>query len=186
MGTRNLRARRPSPTLQTKLNKNNNNNNNELHDLVLQKGRRCQTSQLQKTLELLPSETDPESTWPVCRSSDQRRSTSAYPTCHLSLTKTSPSRLSTLSTRDGLRVSSSPPRRKLIPTSSSSPDLLSTRTDTGLCGSSLCSDAPTHSRSSTRLRSARRSTLDAELELSDSTESDRSRWLASSSESKLS
>merc|ERR1712078_909730 len=68
----------------------------------------------------------------------------------------------------------------------SSPDLLSTRTDTGLCGSSLCSDAPTHSRSSTRLRSARRSTLDAELELSDSTESDRSRWLASSSESKLS
>merc|ERR1712228_848250 len=75
---------------------------------------------------------------------------------------------------------------KLIPTSSSSPDLLSTRTDTGLCGSSLCSDAPTHSRSSTRSRLARRSTLDAESELSDSTESDRSRWLASSSESKLS
>merc|ERR1712176_217384 len=37
-----------------------------------------------------------------------------------------------------------------------------------------------------RSRLARRSTLDAESELSDSTESDRSRWLASSSESKLS
>merc|ERR1711920_130365 len=38
----------------------------------------------------------------------------------------------------------------------------------------------------TRSRLARRSTLDAESELSDSTESDRSRWLASSSESKCS
>merc|ERR1711924_271401 len=51
-----------------------------------------------------PSETDPESTWPVCRFSDLRRSTSACPTCLLSPTRTSPSRLSTLSTRDGLHA----------------------------------------------------------------------------------
>merc|ERR1711937_573758 len=134
-----------------------------------------------------PSETDLE---PPCleasRFSSQRRSTSACPTCQTSPTRRSPSRLTTLLETDGPHSLSSPPRRKLIPTSSSSPDPLSTRTDTGLCGSSLCSDPPTHSRSSTSLRSARRSTLDAELELSDSTESDRSRWLASSSESKLS
>merc|ERR1712157_88768 len=73
-----------------------------------------------------------------------------------------------------------------IPPSSSSPDLLSTREDTGPCGSSQCSDALTHSRFSTRSRSARRNTLDAELELSDSTESDRCRWLDSSPESNLS
>merc|ERR1711937_1031538 len=70
-----------------------------------------------------PSETDLE---PPCleasRFSSQRRSTSACPTC-----QTSPTRRS--------------PRRKLIPTSSSSPDLLSTRTDTGPCGSSHSSDA---------------------------------------------
>merc|ERR1712176_490309 len=133
-----------------------------------------------------PSETDPESTWPVCRFSDLRRSTSACPTCLLSPTRISPSRLSTLSTRDGRHALSSPPRSWPIPPSSSSPDLLSTREDTGPCGSSQCSDALTHSRFSTRSRSARRNTLDAELELSDSTESDRCRWLDSSPESNLS
>merc|ERR1712100_957990 len=48
-----------------------------------------------------------------------------------------------------------------------------------------CSDANPEMRSSRRSRSARRSTLATESELSASTESDRSRWLASSSESKL-
>merc|ERR1711934_842675 len=57
--------------------------------------------------------------------------------------------------------------------------------DTGPCGSSLSSDAPTHRRFSPRSRSARRNTLDAELESSDSTESDRCRWLDSSPESKV-
>merc|ERR1711924_131924 len=132
-----------------------------------------------------PSETDPESTWPVCRFSDLRRSTSACPTCLLSPTRPSPSRLSTLSTRDGPLWLSSPPRSSPIPPSCSSPDLLSTRVDTGPCGSSLSSDAPTHRRFSPRSRSARRNTLDAELESSDSTESDRCRWLDSSPESKV-
>merc|ERR1712182_165156 len=76
------------------------------------------------------------------------------------------------------------PRRKLIPTSSSSPDLLSTRTDTGPCGSSHSSDASLEMRSSRRSLFARRSTLDTESELSDSTEPDRSRPPDSSSESK--
>merc|ERR1711904_587068 len=75
------------------------------------------------------------------RFSSQRRSTSACPTRQTSPTRRSPSRLTTLLETDGPHSLSSPPRRKLIPTSSSSPDLLSTRTDTGPCGSSHSSDA---------------------------------------------
>ena len=118
------------------------------------------------------------------RFSSQRRSTSACPTCQTSPTRRSPSRLTTLLETDGPHSLSSPPRRKLIPTSSSSPDLLSTRTDTGPCGSSHSSDASLEMRSSRRSLFARRSTLDTESELSDSTEPDRSRPPDSSSESK--
>merc|ERR1711904_60405 len=132
-----------------------------------------------------PSETDLE---PPCleasRFSSQRRSTSACPTCQTSPTRRSPSRLTTLLETGGPHSWSSPPRRKLIPTSSSSPDLLPTRTDTGPCGSSHSSDASLEMRSSRRSLFARRSTLDTESELSDSTEPDRSRPPDSSSESK--
>merc|ERR1711924_166129 len=67
----------------------------------------------------------------------------------------------------------------------SSPALLSTRTGTGPCGSSPCSDASPEMRFSPRSRTARTSTQDTGSGLSDSTTSGSARWPASSAGSKL-
>ena len=118
------------------------------------------------------------------RSSSLRRGTSAFPTCPLSPTTRSPGRSTTSSATDGLHASSSPARRRPTPTSSSSPALLSTRTGTGPCGSSPCSDASPEMRFSPRSRTARTSTQDTGSGLSDSTTSGSARWPASSAGSK--
>ena len=119
------------------------------------------------------------------RSSSLRRGTSAFPTSPLSPTTRSPGRSTTSSATDGLHASSSPARRRPTPTSSSSPALLSTRTGTGPCGSSPCSDASPEMRFSPRSRTARTSTQDTGSGLSDSTTSGSARWPASSAGSKL-
>ena len=118
------------------------------------------------------------------RSSSLRRGTSAFPTSPLSPTTRSPGRSTTSSATDGLHASSSPARRRPTPTSSSSPALLSTRTGTGPCGSSPCSDASPEMRFSPRSRTARTSTQDTGSGLSDSTTSGSARWPASSAGSK--